>query len=188
VEWEAPVGGSTDVDGVEPRPVRDGLSPPRGHAVTIATAGSLSRLLPICSTMQRRRSAPAAPRGQRPLGDSGFKVRLLATVAERHAARATCLIDADLPDSGHNATQPKLIMLFGACRRGAGPWQGAGAGGLAGFLDPVVCAAQPVEAPGAATLARWAPGLPLVAWRHRFEEERWEGSTGSLIRTFSRAR
>src|SRR5947208_1599937 len=37
-------------------------------------------------------------------------------------------------------------------------------------------------------IRRLAAGLPLVTWRHRFEEERWQGCTGSLIRIFSRAR
>jgi site-specific DNA recombinase len=35
---------------------------------------------------------------------------------------------------------------------------------------------------------RLRSGLPLVAWRHRFKEERWRGSTGSSIKTFGRVR
>jgi hypothetical protein len=41
VKWEAPFGGSVDAVGVVPRPVREGLSPPRGALRVTAGVRSL---------------------------------------------------------------------------------------------------------------------------------------------------
>jgi hypothetical protein len=81
VKWEAPCGGSIDVEGVVPGPVRSGLSPPR--RASWVTAG--------CEARGRRRSSSCSIRGlqarRRPAGSGGFPasggIRLSGVMGER---------------------------------------------------------------------------------------------------------
>jgi hypothetical protein len=66
VKWEAPFGGSADVEGVVPGSVRSGLSPPR--RASWVTAG--------CEAWGRSRSSACSIQGlqarRRPAGSGGF--------------------------------------------------------------------------------------------------------------------
>jgi hypothetical protein len=92
---------TADIDGRHPSVARVSLHVESGHLPTGTRKRLIDAILDAPEVSSRPRLHVALPLGDTEMLD---RVRERCDTVEMRAAGATCLIDADLPDSGHNAT------------------------------------------------------------------------------------